>query len=74
VRHLVEADLQRADLEPVGGVVLAQVERVLDQVLVAPRADDAAERLARAAGRSSRGARARRPGQRSTGTGCWRGA
>ena len=53
-----------------------ELERVLDQVLVAPRADHAAEQLAaRPGGTWSTGQAGQSvPGQRSTGTGCWRGA
>ena len=47
--------------EHLGRVVLAQVERALDQVLAAPRPDDAAERVARAGRRVQRGRRASVP-------------
>ena len=51
VRHVGECDLERADTRLVGHGVLLQIERVLDQVVVAPGSDDRAERLA-AAGRA----------------------
>ena len=60
--------------EPTSSVVARvmnslEVERVLDQVVVAPGADDAAEELARARGAYSFGrAGMSVPGQRSTGT------
>ena len=48
VRHRLEGDPDRADVELLGGVVLPEVEGVLDQVVVAPGADHAPERVARA--------------------------
>src|SRR3712207_7078210 len=46
--------LFRSDLEPLLAGVLAQVERVLDQVVVAPRADHATEQVARPDRKSTR--------------------
>src|SRR5436305_1082120 len=43
VVDLVESDPQRADLDRVVDRILAQREGLLDQVFVAPRADDPAE-------------------------------
>ena len=75
VRDELEAQRERPGVQRLVRVVLAQVERVLDQVLVAPGADDAAEAVARARRRVQHGrAGVSVPGQRSTGTGCWRGA
>jgi hypothetical protein len=51
VRHLLEGHVHRADVELARGLVLGEVERVLDQVVVAPAADHAAERLLGARGR-----------------------
>jgi hypothetical protein len=73
VRDFGEREAQRADRDRIGRVVLAQLEGVLDEVLVAPCADDAAERVARVARRVQLRARGR-VGARSTATGCWRGA
>jgi len=56
VRDLGEADTHVADLERVADAVLGQGERALDEVLAAPRATDAAERLAGARRRIERGA------------------
>ena len=85
VRHRLEADSHRADLELARGPVLARAEGLLDQVLVAPRADDAPEGLGRsrrrvqpglagyrcpASGRPARAAgAARRSAHTSTGPG-----
>jgi hypothetical protein len=56
VGHRLEADAHRPDLELVGRVVLAQVEGVLDQVVVAPSADHPPERVARPRGNVQLGA------------------
>ena len=64
VRHGLEAERSAAPACSVSaGSYSRSVERVLDQVLVAPRADHAAEALARPAARTARGTR-RVPGQR----------
>ena len=76
VGHQREREAQRADLDHGVGGVLLEVEGLLDQLLVAPRADDLAERLARPGRRDQpRPRRARRcPASGGTGTGCCRGA
>ena len=52
-----------------------RLERVLDQVLVPPGADHAPEHFRAPGGAWSTGHAGQSvPGQRSTGTGCWRGA
>jgi hypothetical protein len=54
VRDGLEAERERADVQHLGRVVLAQVEGPLDQVLVAPRAHHAAEAVTRAGRRVER--------------------
>jgi len=53
----MEAQPHRANLDGVGDVVLAQVERVVDQVVVAPRPYHASEHVARTGGGVQHGPR-----------------
>ena len=70
-----EADANRADLELARRAELLQPKGLLDQVVVAPGPDHPAERVPRPGGACSSGrAGSSVPGQRSTGTGCCRGA
>ncbi len=63
MRHGLEAQRQRAGVQNLAGVVFAQAERVLDQVLVAPGADDATEAVTGA----GRGMQLRAGGMRGAG-------